>query len=140
MNSKFLRHSVVTSLVLSLRPHLSLSLFLVAPTLEHRASVKRFVSFHFLNPKTVRRAPWTSDQLVARPLPNTDIHASTGIRTHDPSVRAGEDGSCLRLRGHCDRRFRPYRVGFMTNLVCLTTLDIVKYYENRMVGNENRPI
>jgi hypothetical protein len=24
-----------------------------------------------------------------------DIHASIGIRIHDPSVRAGEDGSCL---------------------------------------------
>jgi hypothetical protein len=35
---------------------------------------------------------------------HTDIHASNGIRTHDPSVRAGEDGSCLRPRGHCDRR------------------------------------
>jgi hypothetical protein len=26
-----------------------------------------------------------------------------GIRTHDPSVRASEDSSCLRPRGHCDR-------------------------------------
>jgi hypothetical protein len=34
---------------------------------------------------------------------NTDIHALNGIRTHDPSVRAGEDGSCRRPRGHCDR-------------------------------------
>jgi hypothetical protein len=25
-----------------------------------------------------------------------------GIRNHDPSVRAGEDGSCFRPRGHCD--------------------------------------
>jgi hypothetical protein len=33
---------------------------------------------------------------------HTDIHASSGNRTHDPSVRAGEDGSCLRPRGHCD--------------------------------------
>jgi hypothetical protein len=50
---------------------------------------------------------------VARPLPtqdntNTgerrrDIHASSRIRTHDPSVRAGEDISCFRPRGHCDR-------------------------------------
>jgi hypothetical protein len=34
---------------------------------------------------------------------NTDIHASIGFRTHDPSVRASEDSSCLRQRGHCDR-------------------------------------
>jgi hypothetical protein len=34
---------------------------------------------------------------------NTDIHVSSGVRTHDPSVRAGEDSSWLRPRGHCDR-------------------------------------
>jgi hypothetical protein len=26
---------------------------------------------------------------------HTDIHASSGIRPHDPNVRAGKDGSCL---------------------------------------------
>jgi hypothetical protein len=31
----------------------------------------------------------------------TDIHASSGIRSHDPSVWGGEDISCLRPRGHC---------------------------------------
>jgi hypothetical protein len=36
---------------------------------------------------------------------HTDIHAWNGIRTHNPSVRAGEDSSCFRLRGHCDRPF-----------------------------------
>jgi hypothetical protein len=35
---------------------------------------------------------------------HTDIHALSGIRTHDPSVRASEDSSFLRLRGHCDRQ------------------------------------
>jgi hypothetical protein len=57
------------------------SLFPVAPTLEHRASVKRFVSLQFLNPKTVGRTPWTSDQPVARPLPAclpTTRHYSPG--------------------------------------------------------------
>jgi hypothetical protein len=34
---------------------------------------------------------------------HTDIHALCGIRAHDPSVRASEDSSCLRPRGHCDR-------------------------------------
>jgi hypothetical protein len=34
---------------------------------------------------------------------NTDIRALSGIRTHNPSVRASEDSSCLRPRGHCDR-------------------------------------
>jgi hypothetical protein len=28
----------------------------------------------------------------------------SGIRTHDPSVRASEDSSCLKARGHRDRR------------------------------------
>jgi hypothetical protein len=53
---------------------LSLSLFPVAPTLEHRLSVKRFVSLQFLNPKTVGRTPWKGDQPVAR----LNIHRSTG--------------------------------------------------------------
>jgi hypothetical protein len=35
---------------------------------------------------------------------DTDINASSGIGTHDPSVRASEDSSCRRPRGHCDRR------------------------------------
>jgi hypothetical protein len=34
----------------------------------------------------------------------TDIHASNGTRTHDPSVLASEDSSCPWQRGHCDRR------------------------------------
>jgi hypothetical protein len=49
------------------------------------------------------RTPWTSDQPVARPLPETgqhihtpNIHALSGIRTHDPSVLASEDSTCLR--------------------------------------------
>jgi hypothetical protein len=29
------------------------------------------------------------------------IHAWSGIRIHNPSVRATEDSSCLRPRGHC---------------------------------------
>jgi hypothetical protein len=62
------------------------------------------------------RTPWTSDQLVARPLPkhrttqiqNKRIHtphinALTGIRTHDPCVRASKDSSCLRPRGYCNQ-------------------------------------
>jgi hypothetical protein len=33
---------------------------------------------------------------------HTNIHASSGIRTHDLSVGAGEGSSCLRPRVHCD--------------------------------------
>jgi hypothetical protein len=36
----------------------------------------------------------------------TDIHVLSGIRTHDPSVRASEDSSYLRRRGNCDRLFK----------------------------------
>jgi hypothetical protein len=71
--------------------------------------------FSFLIFYTVGRTPWTGDQPVARLLPahtghhkhrinaHTDIHASSGIRTHDPSVRASEDSSRLRPRDHSDR-------------------------------------
>jgi hypothetical protein len=34
---------------------------------------------------------------------HTDIHAPSRIRTHHPSLRASEDSSCLRPRGHCGR-------------------------------------
>jgi hypothetical protein len=32
-----------------------------------------------------------------------NIHALSGIRTHDPSVRASGDSSCLNPAGYCDR-------------------------------------
>jgi hypothetical protein len=48
------------------------TLFPVAPTLEHKAYVKRFVSLQFLHPKTVGRTPWTVDQPVARALLTQD--------------------------------------------------------------------
>jgi hypothetical protein len=35
---------------------------------------------------------------------NIDIHAFSVIRTHDPSVQASEESSCLKPRGCCDRR------------------------------------
>jgi hypothetical protein len=38
---------------------------------------------------------------------HTDIHALSGIRIHDSTVRASEDDSCLRPRGHCDRLLTP---------------------------------
>jgi hypothetical protein len=56
---------------------------------------------------------WTGDQPVARPLPYIHRTAQTqnkrtqlclkSIRTYDPSVRAGEDSSCLRPSDHCGR-------------------------------------
>jgi hypothetical protein len=54
-------------------------------------------------------------------VPNTKIffalcnrlqsHASSGIRTQDVSVGAGEDSSCLRPRGHCDQLLQ-FNIGF----------------------------
>jgi hypothetical protein len=103
-----------------------LRLFPVAPTLEHRASMKRFVSLQLLNPETVGTIPWIGDQPVARPLPmyrrtqtknkSTDIPVSSEIRTHDPSVRAGEDNSCSRLRVHCERIWK-YGFHKLPNLI-----------------------
>jgi hypothetical protein len=40
----------------------------------------------------------------------TDIHALSGIRTHDPSVRAGKDISFLRPCGHCDWHIRTDQI------------------------------
>jgi hypothetical protein len=66
--------------------------------------------FHFLDLIRVHRR-----QPVARPLPKhrtqkqnkhihtPNIHALSGIRTHDHNVRASEDSSCLSQRGYCDR-------------------------------------
>jgi hypothetical protein len=33
---------------------------------------------------------------------NENIQVLRGLRTYNPSVRVGEDISCLRPRGHCD--------------------------------------
>jgi hypothetical protein len=84
---------------------LSLTLFPVAPTLEHRTSVKRFVSLQFLNPNTVGRTRWTGDRLVARTLP-TQIQNQ---RRHpclewDSNPKSQCSNDRLRRRGHCDQQ------------------------------------
>jgi hypothetical protein len=55
------------------------------------------------------------DEELARPIAATytrknkqnkrrqTYHASNGIRTHDPSVRAGENITCVTLSGHCEQ-------------------------------------
>jgi hypothetical protein len=73
--------------------------------------MKHFVSLQFLNltysvlflgrgisPSQGRCLTQTQNKY------KTDIYALSGIRTHDQSVRAGEDISCSRPRGHWDRR------------------------------------
>jgi hypothetical protein len=66
-------------------------------TSEHRASVKRFFfSMQFL---ILRQSVGLLEGGISlrqgRYVTQTEIHALSGIRTHDPSVRAGEDISCL---------------------------------------------
>jgi hypothetical protein len=66
------------------------------------------------------RTPWTGDRPVARPLSKhrtqtqnkrihtPNIYPMSGIRTHDPSIRASEDSLRLRPRGYCDWRAHYY--------------------------------
>jgi hypothetical protein len=66
--------------------------------------------FHFLNLYKDGRTPRTGDQPVARPIPThratetQNKHTQTSMPRvgFDPSVRASEDGLCLRPRGHSD--------------------------------------
>jgi hypothetical protein len=54
--------------------------------------VKRFVSLQFLNfIQSVGLLARGMSPSQGRYVTQTDIHASSGIRTHDLSVRAGED-------------------------------------------------
>jgi hypothetical protein len=74
--------------------------------LEHRASVKRFVSLQVLN---LRQSVGLLGRGISpsqgRYLRQTHIHVLSGIRTHDLIVRAGEDISCLIPRGHCFQQY-----------------------------------
>jgi hypothetical protein len=72
------------------------------------------------------------DQPDARPLhthrttqhrkTRTHVHASTGIRNHDLSVRAAEDSKCLRLLGHWDR------LDDDVMMIIIIMISMVKYY------------
>jgi hypothetical protein len=79
--------------------------------------LNRFFSFLILY--AIGKTPCTGDKPVTRSLPThrttqtqnkrtqTSIPLS-GIRTHDPNVRASEDSSCLKPRGHGDRQVNLY--------------------------------
>jgi hypothetical protein len=96
---------------------LPLSLWLYSPL-----GVGRFLSFLILY--TVGRTPWTGDQSVARPLPThgTNKHRINAHRhpflEWNPIVRAGEDGSCIRLRSHSDRQITPTPIKWKVNMSC----------------------
>jgi hypothetical protein len=89
--------------------HLFIHLWLYSPLLGHGLFF-RFVIFSTQTVGLLGRALSPSQgrylhtgQHKHRINAQTDIHALSGIRTHDPSFRASEDSSCLRMRGHCDR-------------------------------------
>jgi hypothetical protein len=59
----------------------------------------------------------------------------SGIRTHDLSVGAGEDSSCLRPRGHCDRLLpyahnsvREYSLFFGTHFNFISKRPVYKVF------------
>jgi hypothetical protein len=72
-----------------------------------------FFSFVIFFTQTIRLLGWVISSSQGRYLhtgqqkhrinAHTNIHALSGIRTHDPSVLASEDNSCLRPHGHWDR-------------------------------------
>jgi hypothetical protein len=55
----------------------------------------------------------------------THIHAPSRIRTCDPNVRAAEDSTCLRLRGHWDRLMGVLRtVNVWNNMKCANEITL----------------
>jgi hypothetical protein len=93
------------------------------------------------------RTPWTGDQPVARPLllhrttqtqnkhshkhpwnTVTNIRALSGIRTYDPSVRGGEESSCLIYLSVYDRHsiYLPIYLSIYGSTVLL--LDLGRFF------------
>jgi hypothetical protein len=93
---------------------LSVYLFSCCSHLEHRASVKRFVSLQLLDLGQsiglLREGISSSQGRDLHRTTQTNIHALSGVRTHVPGCWAGEDISWLRLRDHCDR-LRSFKQG-----------------------------
>jgi hypothetical protein len=103
-------HTVITGWLIYLLTYLLTYLISSSYTLRCRGCFFILIIF------TDSRTPWTSDQLIARPLPKhrttqtqnkhihiPNIHALCGIQTQDPSFQASEDSTCLRPLGYRDR-------------------------------------
>jgi hypothetical protein len=107
----------------SVSTNLSLSLWLYSPL-----ELGRFISFLIL-------------YAVGRTRPTQNINTE---QKHTSGIRTGEDGSCLRRRGHCDRRTtnlqrktqcnsvvkKPHtllRKGWIMNLPSLSIPSLKKY-------------
>jgi hypothetical protein len=80
-----------------------LVLYLLNPSGPRPTSMNFSVHFGFSRSYTYGRTPWAGDQLIARPLPvhkhrntHTNIHALSGIQTHNPGFRASEASARLR--------------------------------------------
>jgi hypothetical protein len=54
-----------------------------------------------------------------------NIHALSCIRTHNPRVRASEDGSCLRPRDHCDRQFTTLLIEILLMMIIMIIISII---------------
>jgi hypothetical protein len=125
--------TVITNCRAYLSIYLSIYLYPCCPHLEHRASVKCFVSLQYLNLRVsvglLERGISPSQCCYLRRIiqthnKRTGIHALSRIWTHDPRVRAAEDISCLRPRDYCDRRRAHNLFNFVVNLECRTVIWI----------------
>jgi hypothetical protein len=103
-------HTPVGYCLKGCRMYLNTTVFL---SVALQSSVGPWPLFQFFNVYAVGRIPWTGESTsrkaaaytrnnVHTEYTHTNIHALSEIRTHDPSVRAGKDGSFLRPSGHRD--------------------------------------
>jgi hypothetical protein len=114
--------------------------------------MKLSVSLRFSRSETVGRTPWAGDQLVARPLPvhkhrkthtqtqTLNIHALSGIRTHDPGCRASEDSACLRPLGYRDRLTLLYFTSIYFALHCFVMLCFTVLHFTFLYGVWSPPL
>jgi hypothetical protein len=105
-----IRLSVCLSVCLSI--YLSIYLSSCCSHLENRVSVKRFVSLQFLNMgQSVgllgRGISPTQGRYLHTHRIKVGKHQCLEWDSNPRSFRASEDTSCLRPRGHCDRRRPP---------------------------------
>jgi hypothetical protein len=75
-----------------------------------------------------------------------NIHALSGIRTHDSSVWADEDSPCLRPLGYCDRHYVTLQLLFCAELLTVKLLVIwyslgakLQYFRNSYRHNNSPP-
>jgi hypothetical protein len=86
---------------LSIHPSIYLPTYL---SMALQPFVRTWLLFHFLNPSARRKTATYTQNNTNTEQAHADIHALSGIRTHVPSVRAGEGGSCRRPHRHCDEQ------------------------------------